>query len=264
MRGAAQPSRRDAPLVGIEALATRTVAERDHVAGGRRTATQPDRSRAHPGEVRNARTAVPGLQCSACCPALGVTVARASRAPRSRSAAGGPAPMAPRGRAPRSRGASPAAAGSDRSPVARVARPSGRAAPALAAPTEAAATRSPLRSGHAGAIAAGCRTTAPSSPAAGMACRTASRRRCPGATLSAPPGGAAPAGSRIASTGHQVDGQHAGESREVLRPDRMNRISSYGLAHEWLPSPLVPLSPGTFQANRPAVADHAVPGPPGH
>src|SRR5436190_16209412 len=80
-----RPSRRGgrvggAPLGGIEAPATRTVAERDHVAAGRRAPTGADQPRAHLGKVRNARTTNPRIHRSARGPALRLAVTRAAAA----------------------------------------------------------------------------------------------------------------------------------------------------------------------------------------
>ena len=73
------------PWAGIEALATRTIAERDHVAAGRRAPTGADQPRAHLGKIRNARTTNPRIHRSARGPALRLAVTRAAAAPRIRS-----------------------------------------------------------------------------------------------------------------------------------------------------------------------------------
>ena len=107
---ATRPSRRgrrvgDAPLGGIEALATRTVAERDHVAAGRRAPTGADQPRAHLGKVRNARTTDPRIHGSPRRPALRLAVTRAAAAPGSGRPARAPWSMASSAPVPRATGA---------------------------------------------------------------------------------------------------------------------------------------------------------------
>src|SRR4051794_37862802 len=94
-----RPSRRgrrvgDAALGGIEALASRTVTERDHVAGGRRAPTGADQPRAHLGKIRNARTPDACTHGPPRGPALRPAVTRAAAAPGSGRPARAPWSMA--------------------------------------------------------------------------------------------------------------------------------------------------------------------------